>query len=135
MFSKLNDDCIFNILLNMDIDDIQNFCLVNKNHYDICYDEHFWKEKLKHDDLPKSLFVFDSLQEWVYEYIKIYTANIKIKNLLKMIEFEFEDYPKHEVDLYIRIDDFEHIESIIPWYICKIDDMMEKIKIDLEDMV
>lgn len=48
---NLNDEIIYNILLNSNIHDIRNLCQSNIQFKNICHDKHFWVDKFNHDNL------------------------------------------------------------------------------------
>jgi len=45
----MDADILMLIGLNLDIDDIINYCLVNKNFSKVCENKYFWLEMLKNE--------------------------------------------------------------------------------------
>ncbi|HSW76809.1 MAG TPA: RING finger domain-containing protein [Candidatus Saccharimonadales bacterium] len=56
-----NPDIDYQILLNLDIDNLNNFCFTNKYISQFCNDENFWVNKIKNDQLP-NIFLFQNPQ-------------------------------------------------------------------------
>ena len=61
---------IYNILLNQDIKDIKNICLISKHSMKIGTDKHFWKEKFAYDNigLLQHVNLPVTLIDWINEY-------------------------------------------------------------------
>ena len=52
---ELNDDILYNILLQTNINDIKSVCLSNKVYNTICKDINFWKYKFIQDGLDDTI--------------------------------------------------------------------------------
>lgn len=61
----------FNILLNTDINQLQNQCMINKDTYNICHTPFFWKSYFNHYGLFFNLedeYYPNSIKDWIYYY-------------------------------------------------------------------
>lgn len=101
-----DEDILYSILLNSDIDTIMLLCnTYNRTIVKICNNNYFWKEKIIHDKLP--LLIDDSKITMNY-YKKIYNLYIDAINLLseyntiKYIPIKYEEIykilPSHYID-------------------------------------
>lgn len=75
----MNDEIIYNILLNSNIHDIRNLCQSNIQFKNICHDKHFWIDKFNHDNLiyiENDNFIDDYITAVAYKLITF----IKNKN-------------------------------------------------------
>lgn len=69
------EDSWYNILLNTNIKNINNTCLINKNTINICKNKQFWLDKFSHDNLPYLIKKFPiNITKILIEYEKIYNA-------------------------------------------------------------
>jgi hypothetical protein len=61
---------LYNILLQADINDIANLCLVNKQTYNICCNKQFWVEKFNNNNIfiPVNR---GTPQSWIYLFMYI----------------------------------------------------------------
>src|SRR5438445_3529228 len=68
----INNDALYTLLLNTDINEIKNTCSINRLNSSICSQKQFWELKFNHDNIP---FItnkdFTNVNDWVKEYIKI----------------------------------------------------------------
>ena len=94
------DDLLYQILLQTNINDMENLCMINKNAIKICHNKHFWIEKLNKDyinyDLP--------LPTTIRGIIKMIKETLAIKIAQSIIDV----YAQH---IYIEFDN-----DIIPLY-------------------
>jgi hypothetical protein len=51
----MNEDVLYNIMLNAKPDVLENLCLTNKKALEYCHSKHFWIEKLNNENL--SLYI------------------------------------------------------------------------------
>lgn len=81
-----NEDVVFNILLQTDIDDIKNLSLVNKKHYNVCNHIHFWHTKFKQNHL--TLPNFNTI---ISDWIQIYKFTFYLMDYDQYVESEEYD--------------------------------------------
>lgn len=60
---NINNDVLYNLLLQSSSENITELCLVNKEAVKICNDNHFWQQKLKNEGY------------YTIQIIKIYILN------------------------------------------------------------
>lgn len=84
-FTDIPIDIIREIYLNVDIDSLVNFIKTNKL-YNKAFNDLFWIEKFKHDDLPNDETLNIPLMEK-------YIYAIKASNLIKLNALEQDMYP------------------------------------------
>lgn len=65
----INEDIWYNILLNLQYEDLKNTCLTDKNALKVCVDKKFWEDKFKHDDLIMTE-QYHTIKEWLTYYKK-----------------------------------------------------------------
>ncbi len=123
-------DVDYQILLNLDIDDLNNFCFTNKYVSQFCNDDFFWINKIKNDQLPnvvlwKSKFDLYNLPSDIHfnkptsstDWIKYY-KNLKLsyqdaKDTFKIVELEskknkqrfqfYVTFDNHDLDFFLSI--------------------------------
>lgn len=82
MNNLLNDDIIYEILLNASIDDMKPLCLSNQSLYNICQSNDFWQKKLTYDSLPQLYKLPTTMNEWIIEYKTLFLYH---RNIIKFI--------------------------------------------------
>jgi hypothetical protein len=83
---QLNNDIMYEIMLNAPIDTMNHLCLSNQSLYHVCQSDDFWNVKLSYHLLPqlsKSL----TINQWIKAYTKLslYQHNV-IKFINRMLE-------------------------------------------------
>lgn len=73
-----HSDILFNIMLNSPIDTIKSICLTQKDNQ-WCYNNFYWIEKFKHDQLTLIEPYPTTLNNWIKEYKKM----DEIKNVIQ----------------------------------------------------
>ncbi len=53
------DDLLFNLMLQLDLKEIKNMCLVNKTANQICDNPYFWQEKMKIENIQSNVYSMD----------------------------------------------------------------------------
>ena len=66
--SPINNDILYNLMLNADYDVLANLCLTNKMASVYCHDKHFWYDKLIKENLP---MFHENTKDYYKEYKKI----------------------------------------------------------------
>ncbi len=84
---ELNDDIIYEIMLNASIDVMKPLCLSNQSLHNICQSNDFWQKKLMYNSLPQLYKFPATMNEWIKEYttLFLYQRNI-IKFINRMLE-------------------------------------------------
>ncbi len=85
----LPPEILSEILIHSDIDDVSNFCRLNKNN--VC-DNQFWIKKFKQDDLllPSDYNEIQNLNIWVKSYKRSQIYTKVYKNLQSGIKYRLE---------------------------------------------
>ena len=84
------DDLLYQILLQTDIHDMENMCMINKNALKICYNQHFWIEKLNKDNISYNLPLPITLKDMI-QFYKIKRATV-IAYLIMNVYYVFGKY-------------------------------------------
>lgn len=75
---RLPNELIYNILIELPLPSLLNFCEINKNYREICRDDIFWKYKTFNDFPEKANFRTDNYEmgqlSWKEYYIKLYNS-------------------------------------------------------------
>ena len=108
--SPINNDILYNLMLNADYDVLANLCLTNKMASVYCHDKHFWYDKLTIENLP----MFHENKDYYKEYKKLIKFRKDADNILTIAQIERE-----------RTDEY----SLIP------KDYIGNIKIDFTDVI
>lgn len=109
----MNEDILFNILLQSNINNIKNYCLLSTISKNICNDKNFWLTKFKIDNIPILYDIIPStLSQWIKEYTKVlYTQNLS-KGLIKVLQEEF--LIEQTVTVKIIFDTNDDIINLLP---------------------
>lgn len=98
----MNRDTFYNILLHSNIDDIHSLCFVNHINLEICKTDHFWYQKLAHDNISVIATIHPrTLTGWVNEY-KMITKSIS--NAHDMLTIALTSHRDKMYDSAIRLD-------------------------------
>ncbi len=84
---KINNDILYNLMLNADHDVLANLCLTNKNASVYCHDKHFWHEKLIKENLP---MFHENTKDYYKEYKKLIKFRKDADNILTISQIEKE---------------------------------------------
>lgn len=127
----MNDDILYNIMLNAKYDVLKNLCITNTKALEYCKSKHFWHDRLTREQLP--LIKLDS-DNWVelYEVLLESYEDAKLMILLTDIEAQDERVEKYDLNgenvINIRfngsLDDHDYIKDILPGNMIK--DMLKK---------
>jgi hypothetical protein len=128
---EMNDDILYNIMLNAKYDVLKNLCVTNTKALEYCKSKHFWHDRLTREQLP--LITLDS-DNWVelYEVLLESYEDAKLMILLTDIEAQDERVEKYDLNgenvINIRfngsLDDYDYIKDILPGNLIK--DMLKK---------
>jgi hypothetical protein len=77
------EDLLYNILLNADIDSVSNMCKVSQTTRNICNNYTFWDNYYNKNNIPM-LHKYNSIQDWI-KAVKINYQTNKIINNLETI--------------------------------------------------
>ena len=84
--TKINQDIMFNILLNGNIDNLKILCQTNKIANQICNSDFFWMTKLSHDNIPVIYKKHpNNYIKWVEYYKCTRDTLLKIDNILNIV--------------------------------------------------
>jgi hypothetical protein len=84
---QLNDDILYEIMLNASIDVMKPLCLSSHSLYNICQDNDFWQKKLTYHSLPPLYKSPTTMDEWIKEYTKLFLYQHHIiKFINRMLE-------------------------------------------------
>lgn len=83
---QINDDVLYNILLQADFKELEHLCMTNKAAVKICNDANFWKTKLRQDQYLLLDTNYKSL------YIKFNKAKKQMDDILHMNHIETNRY-------------------------------------------
>ena len=92
------DDLLYQILLQTDINDMENVCLINKNTIKICHNVHFWIDKLNKDHINYDLPLPTNLNDIIQYY--------KIKKAIPITQSIINTYHR-KYHIYIEFDNFD----------------------------
>ena len=95
----INQDMLYNIMLNNDIKNINHIGQVNKIANNIYNSKIFWKEKFM-IDYP---LVKPNSTNWKQEYIKLHNAVNTAINMTKVIQLKLSDEKKYSSKAFINI--------------------------------
>ncbi len=110
------NDLYYEILLNSDIEDIDNLCMINKSFNNICQSKYFWIDKFNKDKLPL-IKKHNKTVDWVIEYKKVLYVINRVNNVL----MDLNNHDKTIINLkYVKQDisflyDNNHIENYLPY--------------------
>lgn len=82
-------DIYYEIMLNMDIDEINKNCAINKNFYNICSNKYFWINKFKKDGLVV-MTKQNSVRDWINEYITMKKVAYQVNYIFQWLPVRFE---------------------------------------------
>lgn len=102
----LPSDIMYEILLNLDVDELPQACIINKSNYKLCLDERFWKNKFDHDNIP-FIVISDTktLNEWILNYKKCKDKNfIDAYNVSNKLVNYMLHKKKNYIDYFIVLD-------------------------------
>lgn len=106
----LNQDEIYQIMLNLDIDDLQSLCSVDKQYFKLCQNGDFWYNKIVKDNLP-----LINNPSTINDYLKIKHANDKKLELIKknyfFIEFNEDLFKILPKEYYDKLK-FRHVDKV-----------------------
>ena len=84
LFNTLDDDALFNIMLNADIDTVTSICLTTNISY--CDDLHFWKLYFGKNNLPILINPLPTtLSAWRREYKRVQSAALLTTELMAQL--------------------------------------------------
>ena len=88
----LDNDTLYNVILNSDINTIQAYCVSSKNVYKMCDDKYFWLNKFQHDNLP-ILYTIEPInyQQWLLEYNYINDIKNTVYSFINLLFMELHD--------------------------------------------
>ncbi len=112
-----NPDTIFEMMLNMTIEDLSSFCSTNKMANQYCQSVNFWQSKFKHDDLP-ILKPFTIKTRFIQEYQLIKKAKKDAEIILKIGAIESKRDNKDEIYQFETVDE-DHLKDIVKFLINK----------------
>lgn len=126
---QLINDNWYHILLYSEDQNLNHICTLNRTTNKICQRKNIWIDKLNLKNLPTH-FLDDkpSYTNWLNEYQKIVTADIKTKNLLKKINIERQKFNNQyarnifSIDLPRKMSELYNI--LLPYMIEKLNKMM-----------
>ena len=73
-----NLDILFELLMNIDIESLSNFCLTSKKIYCVGNDYHYWKERFRRYNISILTHILpNNINEWIKEYTIM--MNIRIQ--------------------------------------------------------
>lgn len=78
----MNNDVLYNLLLQSSSENIKELCLVNKEAVKICNDNHFWQQKLKNEDY----LLYNS--DYKNLYFKLMNAKKQTLDIMHMNKIE-----------------------------------------------
>ena len=106
MEPKINQDIMFNLLLNSEIDNLKILYQTNKIANQICNNDFFWITKLSHNNIP---IIYDEQPnnyiKWVKYYKDIQHTQLKIENIINIVLNE--DFDIDYNILKVRVRDYE----------------------------
>ncbi len=127
----MNDDVLYNIMLNAKYDVLKNLCVTNNKALEYCKSKHFWHDRLTREQLP--LIKLDS-DDWMEQYKVLLESYEDAKLMILLTDIEAQDERLEKYDLYggnvinIRfnqsLDDYDYIKDILPGNLIK--DMLKK---------
>ena len=83
--TALTHDEVYQIMLNMDINDIKVLCLTNKSYHQICNQNDFWRALFKNHGL-KIYQPQHTLVNWIKEYNKVLKASKEADDILRVVK-------------------------------------------------
>lgn len=102
--TNLDENIWFNIMLNLNDEDLINSCFTNKTSEKVCHNNFFWENKFKYDHL--TLFnIPQNLNEWLKEFKKSSVAHTLAIKLLSDFTLKFTQYnlTQYHVDAVYKI--------------------------------
>lgn len=110
---KMNEDNLYQVMLNADIDSLNRLCQTTRKSRDICTNLHFWKQKYLHQ-LPV-LYSDEptTVNEWKKEYKKVYNIIKLINKILNLIS-KNEIYSRDHLKINMLFNNDEPILYLIP---------------------
>ena len=108
----MNDDILYNLLLQADVNTLEQLCLTNKAAVKICKDNNFWKTKLIQDryrligtNYKELYFKYNKAEKYVNDILHINRIETSRKNLRTAgdIDIVNNDYFKNLSDFYQKI--------------------------------
>lgn len=128
---------LYEIMMNLDSNNLQKFCYVNKETTDICSDKHFWVKKFEKEKLP-IIHQEKTAKGWINEYHAVEKASLKTEEVMqylvaidKIYIKEAKDDDEDEVDtstIYFYLDHFNHYDEMPFLPLDMKEDIKEKMK-------
>src|SRR5438445_2996350 len=103
------DDMHFEIMLNMNADDLASLCTTNKDVKKLCHTRSFWRQKFKQEGLSLPTMLLD---EPGLNYINVFTTLQIMDRMIHDMMFHDETIVNY-TNPYYNLDDFLYLFNIV----------------------
>lgn len=83
----MNDDVLYNIMLNAKYNELKNLCQLNKKSAEYCHSKQFWNDKLNKENLPSI-----KIHNWSEQYKLLLDAYEEAKLMILLNAIEYDTY-------------------------------------------